>query len=182
MPSYNVLEHREDWYPIEGFPAYFITKRGEVISCYSTFPKVLKPAINHDGYYVVSMFDSSGKRKTMKLHRLLALTFIENPKPEEYNIVRHLDDNKKNISLENLEWGTYKLNYEDAVKNGEGHNLKRIGREKGHKTIKEKYGRKVKCYNIVYDSINEASKKLDINPGTIYKKLKSKNDKDFEFI
>lgn len=55
----------------------------------------------------------SGKRHNYTVHRLLALTFI--PKPVGIKTeVNHIDHNKENYSLDNLEWITHKENIQKA--------------------------------------------------------------------
>lgn len=49
-------------------------------------------------------------------HRLIAKAFIDNP--NNYPIVRHLNDDPSNNDIENLAWGTQKDNHDDAVLNG----------------------------------------------------------------
>lgn len=49
-------------------------------------------------------------------HRIVATMFIDNP--EEYEIVRHLDDDPVHNTVDNLAWGTRKDNYQDSVDNG----------------------------------------------------------------
>lgn len=58
--------------------------------------------------YVQVMLKQDGKRKKALVHRLVALAFIPNPlnKP----CVNHIDGNKENNSVENLEWCTYSEN------------------------------------------------------------------------
>ena len=59
---------------------------------------------------------ANGKLKRMKVHRLIAFAFIKNE--NNYPIINHIDGNKLNNNLENLEWCTYKHNTQEAIKNG----------------------------------------------------------------
>lgn len=76
----------------------FIDKRG-----YKRKGKIMSQANHYKGYKIVSL-TYMGKRKTYKIHRLVALAFIPNPenKPE----VNHKDGVKHNNYVENLEWVT----------------------------------------------------------------------------
>jgi len=65
--------------------------------------KIRASAPNSRGYIAVDM-SASGKRKTMVVHRLVALTFIENPHGR--NQVDHIDRNKTNNNVSNLRWVT----------------------------------------------------------------------------
>ncbi len=67
--------------------------------------KVLNFNINHSGYYQVRL-SKNGKAKTYRVNRLIALTFIENTYNKE--TVNHIDGNKLNNRIENLEWATKK--------------------------------------------------------------------------
>lgn len=67
-----------------------------------------------NGYHVVSLYkDGIGKR--FFTHRLVAVAFLENP----LNLpqVNHKDENKKNNSVDNLEWcdAKYNTNYGDCI-------------------------------------------------------------------
>lgn len=69
---------------------------------------------NKSGHYLsVSL---TADRITKSVHRLVAIAFI--PNPDNLPEVNHIDCNKKNNRLENLEWVTKKGNAEHAVKNG----------------------------------------------------------------
>lgn len=61
-------------------------------------------------YLRVDLFDKDGKRTHHKVHRLVAKAFIPNPlsKPQ----VNHIDGNKHNNSVTNLEWVTNKENFD----------------------------------------------------------------------
>lgn len=70
---------------------------------------------NRTGYPMVTLF-KEGKPKHYLIHRLVALAFIPNPlnKP----CINHIDGNKKNHSLSNLEWVTYSENGLHAYRTG----------------------------------------------------------------
>lgn len=61
----------------------------------------MSPVANNKGYLQIKLIAANGKRKGELVHRLVALTFIDNPegKPE----VNHIDRNKTNNHVENLE-------------------------------------------------------------------------------
>lgn len=70
----------------------------------------LKPAKNNKGYLNVVLC-KNGIQKTMKVHRLIALTFISNP--NNYKQINHKDEDKTNNAVNNLEWcdANYNMNY-----------------------------------------------------------------------
>ena len=77
--------------------------------------KVLKPKVDSYGYEAVTL-SKNGKRKTYLVHRLVAMAFIDNPLQKE--TVNHIDGNKLNNSLENLEWATQKEQRAHAIEMG----------------------------------------------------------------
>lgn len=88
---------------------YYISNNGDF---YSTFTKkLIKPQKDKKGYLYVEI-----GRKKYKLHRLVAEYFIPNPdnKPQ----VNHIDCDKTNNNVSNLEWVTNRENYEWALKKG----------------------------------------------------------------
>lgn len=72
--------------------------------------KIVKPIKNTHGYFTVNL-SKDKKQRSVRLHRLIALTFIENPNNFPY--INHKDENKTNNRVENLEWCTpkYNVNY-----------------------------------------------------------------------
>jgi len=77
--------------------------------------KVLKQNDNGQGYLQV-MLCINGSNKTERVHRLVALTFIDNP--GNLPKVNHIDANKRNNTIENLEWCTQQENITHAKNNG----------------------------------------------------------------
>jgi hypothetical protein len=87
---------------IQGFSDYLIYPDGRVFSKKGK-GKFLKNQINSYGYFTIGL--SGGEvRKFFKIHRLVAIHYISNPenKPE----VNHIDGDKSNNNIENLEWTT----------------------------------------------------------------------------
>lgn len=105
----------EKWSTAKGFSNYLISSESRVINkttlhlMKSYIHKVLK-------FRVITLTDDNGRKKLMKMYRLKALAFI--PNPEGKRDVNHLDGNRLNESLDNLEWATQKENMRHAVDNG----------------------------------------------------------------
>ena len=88
---------------IEGYPGYKASIDGKIISFKSGKPKELKTYVKTYGYLYV-VLSKNGKKHYLRLHRVIAKTFIPNPKglPE----VNHKDEDKTNNRVDNLEWCT----------------------------------------------------------------------------
>jgi deoxycytidylate deaminase len=69
---------------------------------------ILNPGNNKKGYKEVRLYG-----KMIRLHRLIAEAFITNPDPSFYNQINHIDGNKENNNVLNLEWCTNRYNCED---------------------------------------------------------------------
>lgn len=87
------------------FPGYSISDQGEVINLKTN--KILKCSKDRDGYLQLSI-SSDNKSYSRRIHRLIAETFI--PNPENKPQVNHIDGNKLNNHISNLEWVTAKEN------------------------------------------------------------------------
>lgn len=104
----------EEYKKLKEFPKYRIYTDGRVYSEWVN--KFLKPVSDKHGYLHVTLFKGKNKRKTIRLHVLLAKAFIYNSNPKLYNIVNHKDCNKCNNNISNLEWVNAKLNMQHASK------------------------------------------------------------------
>ena len=92
---------------------YSITSCGKVWSYKSK--KFLKPQKNKDGYLYVNLY-KDGKQNKYYIHRLVLEAYL--PNPANLPQVNHIDENKANNALPNLEWcdAAYNINYSLAKK------------------------------------------------------------------
>jgi len=109
----------EIWKRIKDFEDYEVSNQGRVKSFKKwngTNVRILKPRKNSRGYLYVILCKNR-KRYTKKIHRLVLETFkpIENLNKLECN---HIDGNKENNYIENLEWVTKSENEKHAYRIG----------------------------------------------------------------
>ena len=149
----------EIWRPIPGFEYYSVSNIGRVKN---PFGKVLKPSQNYKGYLIVNLSSEYIKHKQMFVHRAVALAFI--PNPANLPQVNHINHNKSDNNVENLEWCTnsYNLIY-----------------SKGKKVRQySKSGEFIKEFNCVAD----ASREYNIPTTNISKCCKGKRHSAGKFI
>lgn len=107
-----------EWKPIKDYEdLYLVSNIGLVKSLHWGKEKLLKQVIRSKNYqyYFVGLLKNK-KRKYYAVHRLVAQAFIENT--NNYTQVDHLDGNKLNNNVSNLEWVTPKENTNRAWKLG----------------------------------------------------------------
>lgn len=95
-----------EWVTIKGFPLYEINRRGELRK--KSTKKLVNPVLGHQGYYLNVILNEKKEKKLVCIHRLVALQFI--PNPNNLKIVNHIDENKLNNDVLNLEWVSHKQN------------------------------------------------------------------------
>ena len=106
---------------IKDFPNYGVDEDGNIYSFGRMFHRRYRGTVklnsrpNNKGYLVVHLYNEYGMSDKL-VHRIVAETFIPNidNKPE----VNHIDGNKNNNSVNNLEWVTHKENVQNAIKRG----------------------------------------------------------------
>lgn len=113
----------ELWKVIPEFENYEISNFGRIKSLlkwdiskkkYIKRESILTPVDNGSGYLIIGLRKNC-KRKNFYIHRLVADAFIENPKKLKY--VNHIDYNKSNNNVSNLEWCTQKENVQHSICN-----------------------------------------------------------------
>ena len=114
----------ETFVKIEGFENYEVSNLGKVRNIKSG--RLLKPQLHSAGYLMHGLYENN-KKKYLLLHRILATAFIDNP--DEKPCVNHIDENKLNNDLSNLEWCTKREN------NVHGTRIKRIAEKNSQKVI-----------------------------------------------
>lgn len=92
---------------------YYITPDGKCFN--SKTGKYLKGQVTQTGAYLSYMITlPDGKKKRFFAHRLVALNYI--PNPDNKPAVNHIDGNKMNNTIDNLEWCTHEENQQHALK------------------------------------------------------------------
>jgi hypothetical protein len=131
-----------EWRDISGYEgSYQVSNDGRVKSLarvvirkdgrkQSVVEKILSASLNDKGYLHLSLL-KNGKRKSAFIHKLVAITFIENP--NGYRVVRHLNDIKTDNGVDNLAWGNHRDNTLDSIRNGRHATANRETCSRGHK-------------------------------------------------
>lgn len=101
----------------EIFDLYEVTKDGRVFSKRSG--KELKGYLDGNGYRMIGP-RIDGKKYQLKVHRLVAIKYI--PNPNNYPQINHIDGDKVNNNVDNLEWCSPKHNIQHAHRTGLSNN------------------------------------------------------------
>ena len=111
---------KEVWKDVEGYEGFYqISNLGRVKSLKQksfSREKIMKIIVNPKFGYAQLNFRVDNKIKCFKIHRLVAIAFI--PNPENKPDVNHIDGNKLNNCVTNLEWCSKSENMIHAFKNG----------------------------------------------------------------
>lgn len=108
----NCIIVEEIWKPVEDFKnKYEISNFGRIRNIITN--NILKMTNKNGDYLTLVLYDEKHKRTT-RIHRLVAQAFI--PNPNNYPVVNHINGNKQDNRVENLEWCTYSHNTKEAIK------------------------------------------------------------------
>lgn len=94
----------EIWKTIKSSPNYEVSNFGSIRNIKTG--NVLKVATNNSGYKLVCL-SNNNKKQTGYIHRLVAEAFIDTNLDTRFSVVNHIDGDKSNNTINNLEWATY---------------------------------------------------------------------------
>jgi hypothetical protein len=118
------MEKEIIWKEIPEFNGkYFISNTGVVKSYFYGKEKIVSAGLCH-GYKVLGLTNKQKERKTFRVHRLVAIVFLENDNPEIKTEVHHKDNNTLNNHVDNLEWCTHISNCQKDYVAGKRKNQK----------------------------------------------------------
>jgi len=129
------------------FSNYYINKEGVVINKKNN-NKIIKTHTNDNGYKVIHLYYSANEKKHFQLHRLIGKYFLKDGE-EYYNnsnyVINHIDENKSNNNINNLEWITYKNNTIHSI----GKKVAKINKDTNEV---------IKVYNTITEAYEELNK------------------------
>ena len=150
---------KENWRTIDGYEDYQVSNFGRVKSLKNSKEQILRPRVNGKGYLDVILCKDR-KRKHMTVHRLVANAFLQNP--DNLPVINHIDENKQNNFVSNLEWCTYSYN------NSYNNRAKKIGEQLTNGPLSKQVGQFSLNGELIkiWTSLNEA-KRNGFNKGNI---------------
>ena len=157
----------EQWKLVQGFENYLVSTLGSVKTIKGKFKKIVYDNKNSYGY--VELWKNN-KGKKFRIHRLVAETFIPNYTNKEQ--VNHIDGDKTNNCVTNLEWVTPKENIRHAINN----NLSSIkyGSSNLSSKLKEEDVKFIRENAKVNISVKELAKLYNVSTTNIYNILNNK--------
>ena len=124
LESVKAFCFMETWKDVVGYEGIYkvsnlgnVKRIGKIHLCNYKYQNgyLLKSLDNGKGYLRIKL-SNKGISKRVMLHRIIAEAFIKNP--NNYPYVNHIDGNKKNNNIKNLEWCTQSHNCLHSVKMG----------------------------------------------------------------
>ena len=172
----------ENWKEIKGYEGkYEVSNKGKIRSLnyrnQKGLIKEMTPSLSNVGYLMFPL-PFNKKQKSVCVHRIVAETFLE--LPIDFDVVRytvnHIDGDKLNNNVCNLEWMTYSENNKHSYQT-----LGKTSGMKGNKFEKSKLSKKVTAYSDdmsfvkTYNSTTEAFSKDGYTSSGISQAVKNKN-------
>ena len=183
----NTNTQIEVWKNIKGYEGlYQVSNKGRVKSLERTIidktgrkrlrkELILKPKTERNGYLRVNLCNGCGKVKRFYVHRLVCEAFHGNPKNKP--CVNHIDENKANNTVSNLEWCTYEENNKYGTRPAKvaKANVKNKSKPIGQYTTN---GKLIK----VWQSAKEVQRQLGLSQGNISEVARGKRKTAYGFV
>ena len=143
---------------------YSISKDGRIFTLWNkNGVKEIHAKQKRNGYMQVVLVDTNKKKYYKNVHRLVAETFI--PNPESKQQVNHVNGNKKDNRVENLEWVSVQENMAHAYSNGLN--------TKAMKVSAINIQTKEEC---IFYSGRQAAREFGVKPKTLHYHLKKEDE------
>lgn len=146
---------KEQWKPIKDFEGYEVSNLGRVKSLnynHTGKEKLLSPGKSSDGYFFVGLY-KNGIKKSVRINRLVWQTFVgEIPEGLQVN---HIDEDKENNRVENLNLMTSKENNNWATANA-----RRAAALRGKKQSPEAVTKRVAALSKAVEAIDKVTGKI----------------------
>lgn len=151
----------EQWRTIKDYPNYSVSNYGRVRN--DKRNKLMGFEIDKGGYARIRLCNC-GHNKKFWVHRLVAQAFI--PNPNEYPCVNHIDEDKQNNNVTNLQWCTHKQNNNYGTRNKRISEKLKISR----KGCKPTFVKPVIVDDVLYESFAAASRDTGIPIHTLHRR------------
>lgn len=149
------------WKQYSKLPFILVSTDGLLVSLKNpNKPYLVKQRKDKDGYKIVTIRDKANKNYTLKVHRMVAETFLDNP--NNLPLVNHKDEVKHHNNVTNLEWCDAKYNREYS---------------KEAKLLNIRLTNKITGQVKLYRGLNQVAKEFDCTIGNVNHALKVKEPK-----
>ena len=99
---------KEQFVDISGYEGdYQVSNYGNIVSLKKGFPLLLRPMVATNGYLIACLW-KYGKQRKILVHRLFSYAFLLSR--NGYSEINHIDENKQNNRVDNLEWCSHAYN------------------------------------------------------------------------
>lgn len=152
----------EELRPYPASPAYLVSNTGLVYSKRLGVP--LKPVLAPKGYFKVTMYYPDGAVKSVRIHKIVAETFL-GPRPTPKHEINHKSGVKSDNSVDNLEWTTSSENKKHAYRTGL--RMRTYGETNPNSILNDDGVRAVRLMLKSGMSVREVAERLGVSQGAI---------------
>lgn len=161
----NNFKVPEGYIEIPGYEGrYAINQQGIIFSLMTG--QEVKPDKNNYDYYRIVLTSKDLTKKRIFVHRLVAELFV--PNPDKKPVVNHIDFNKANNSVHNLEWVTHSENSKHNWREGQQTITENFIQEKRRKIPKDQVSVLFKLWEKKELKVQELARQFNVSISAIY--------------